>query len=127
RSGWLLPDAEWKYENHVLHVDNDSVAFKIEVDGEGLSATLVRAGKCLLGENSPTVVDVMGWHSPTYGRLDPSLFFISGTSGSLPLRIITSITFGEADPSDLAVQFSSTVERGCSVRSVTFMDECIEI
>ena len=127
RSGWLLPDAEWKYENHVLHVDNDSVAFKIEVDGEGLSASLVRAGKCLLGENSPTDVDVMGWHSPTYGRLDPSLFFISGTSGSLPLRIITSITFGEADPSDLAVQFSSTVERGCSVRSVTFMDECIEI
>jgi asparagine synthase (glutamine-hydrolysing) len=126
KNGWLLPDASWKLENHALQLNADSISFTVEVAGENLTTALIRAGEQLLGDYSPKNSEVLGWYSPTYARKDPALTFQSNISGSLPLRIVTTVTLGDADPVDLDVQLCRLGESDMSVQAASFMGERLE-
>jgi asparagine synthase (glutamine-hydrolysing) len=126
RNGWLLPDTSWKLENHVLQLNADYISIKVEAAGENLTGALIRAGEQLLGDYSPKNSDVMGWYSPTYARKDPALTFLSSISGSLPLRIVTTLTLGDVDPGDLDVQLFGPGESDMSVQAASFMGERLE-
>ncbi|MCB2214225.1 heparinase II/III family protein [bacterium] len=88
---WLLPDWELS-QPEIGRLRTMGPDFGFELRFEGVAdLAVIRAGECLLGEveAEPT----WGWYSPTYGVREPALMVIVGTSGELPLQVVTEWVF----------------------------------
>lgn len=127
RNGWLLPDLNWNYSDRVLDLSSESLSMRLETAGIDLSNVLIRAGERLSGDLLLNNQDIMGWYSPTYGQKEPGLFLGSIVKGTLPLRITTTITLGDAERSDLDVNLSSPGENEFNIQSVSFEGDRLEI
>lgn len=127
RNGWLLPDLNWNYGDRVLELCSESLSMRLETAGSDLSNVLIRAGERLSGDVLLNNQDIMGWYSPTYGQKEPGLYLVSYVKDTLPLRITTTITLGDAELSDFDVNLSSPGENEYNIQRVSFEGDRLEI
>jgi len=99
RLHWLLPDWGWELENTdsgcILMLDSPcgDVAVQIVAQPEPFQpvASLVRAGKILIGERD--VQPWEGWYSPTYGVKVPALSLAVTLAEKEQVRFVTEFIF----------------------------------
>ena len=85
---WQLPDWQWHLSAaHTLQLIGPDFSFLIEIKSAD-KLYLFRSGHCILGEK-PITAPNWGWHSPTYGKIFPSLMLIATQQGKIPLRFET--------------------------------------
>ena len=103
---WQLPDWEWlveadSRESYCLELKSPFGVIKmrlfLELSRERTSSprklTLVRAGKIVYGNGTPSPVE--GWFSPTYAEKVPGLTLCFTTTSQLPLQIHSQFVFPE--------------------------------
>ncbi|NPV55526.1 MAG: alginate lyase family protein [Anaerolineae bacterium] len=94
RLHWLLPLGEWHIEGDSvrIHLDKVVVTLMIRLTSEdaphGLS--VIKAGVCQAGNSQDH--QILGWHSPTYGQLNPAISVLFEWAGKLPTQVETIIT-----------------------------------
>ncbi len=122
RHGWLLPDAGWDLEGGVLRLSLDGAGLQLESQVDGAELDLLRAGVSLLHDAS-AAPGVLGWESPTYAVKRPALFLVAAGTQRLPLRAVTRISLGGADPRDVELSWRSITPERVGLAIVTYQDE----
>lgn len=86
RLHWLVADLPWSLQDGALELLHPSGVVRLTVESARAgTVTLDRAGERLAGEGS--AAPVSGWHSPTYGVLQPALSLSVTWQTDLPLEI----------------------------------------
>lgn len=86
RMHWLVADLPWAIEAGRLTLAHPAGEIQLSIDCEVEGTlTLDRCGQRLYGSGQPEPIS--GWHSPTYGVLQPALSFSFSCQSGLPLVI----------------------------------------
>jgi len=101
RVHWLLPDYEWKLEEHEsgvrLNLNSPhgwvmlSIHSSFIIHPSSLSASLVRAGELIHGQRD--VQPYEGWVSRTYGQKSPALSFAFEVTSEFNVTFTSEFTF----------------------------------
>ena len=99
RLHWLFPDLPISRVSgdpfQVSFVLNETpVSWNVLSSAPG-KATLIRAGKSLSNDPQPDDIRTLGWNSPTYGELRPSIALVYRLTSQLPVRLITVLFVGD--------------------------------
>jgi hypothetical protein len=109
RIHWTLPDLPWKLVDPALRLGRGPTAFHLTFRPSTVALGLYRAGELL--EGLPLAASdeaaTLGWNSPWYGSLDPTLSLLARLSGSSPLRLESWWAFGKAQAEELQVEWSA--------------------
>lgn len=127
RLSWLLAHLPWRRRGSGIELEVGTEKAFIEVDAGNCRVGIYTAGTLVAGEELGEHDPVLGWCSPTYAVKTPALQLIAHVANTLPVRLLTSITFGEdeIEPAELTWR---PPERGQpALERLLFEDEEIEI
>jgi hypothetical protein len=103
RLHWLAPDLPFEMTSSPFRVtftsDQSQIRWNLFSTFPAIS-TVVRAGK-QLGEEAqpefaPADTQLLGWHAPTYGDLQPAISLLMQTHSQLPVRFVTVVLTDES-------------------------------
>ena len=128
RLSWMLAHLPWRRRGRGIELEVGTEKAFIEVDAGDCRMGIYTAGTLVAGEELGEHDPVLGWFSPTYSVKTPALQLIAHVSSTLPVRLLTSITFGEEDEGELAEVTWRPPEKGQpAVERLIFEDEELEI
>ncbi|MFA9404623.1 MAG: alginate lyase family protein [Anaerolineales bacterium] len=128
RLSWMLAHLPWRRRGCGIELEVGTEKAFIEVDAGDCRMGIYTAGTLVAGEELGEHDPVLGWFSPTYSVKTPALQLIAHVSSTLPVRLLTSITFGEEDEGELAEVTWRPPEKGQpAVERLIFEDEELEI
>ncbi|UCF61715.1 MAG: alginate lyase family protein, partial [Anaerolineaceae bacterium] len=97
RTGWLLPDSEWRIKGDELLLTPSRVRLTMRTLGAEGPVGLYRAGVLIEGEPVSGEETLWGWRSLTYATKEPALRMVRESVGNLPLRLETWWSLNDAD------------------------------
>ena len=128
RLSWMLAHLPWRRRGCGIELEVGTEKAFIEVDAGDCRMGIYTAGTLVAGEELGEHDPVLGWFSPTYSVKTPALQLIARVSSTLPVRLLTSITFGEEDEGEPAKVNWRPPEKGQpAVERLIFEDEELEI
>src|SRR5208337_213569 len=99
RLHWLLPDLPLSVTTNSpfsARLSAEHVSFRWNVfSSSPASAAIVRGGKNVVGTIGWGDEELLGWESPTYGELCPSVSLVYFVKAPLPVRMVTVILAGD--------------------------------
>jgi len=99
RLHWLLPDLPLSVTTNSpfsARLSAGHVSFRWNVfSSSPASAAIVRGGKNVVGTIGWGDEELLGWESPTYGELCPSVSLVYFVKAPLPVRMVTVILAGD--------------------------------
>jgi hypothetical protein len=120
---WTLPDWDWSVAGDTLNLQAETGALRLQTPMEDAKLSLFRGGECLLEGESHRQESTQGWISPTYYALDQALCWNVRISCEFPERFCTWLSFNQADPGQLVVQYQPLKLGIPAIRSVAFFQE----
>ncbi len=103
RLHWLAPDLPFEMANSLFQVTFVSSRSQIRwnlFSSVPAISTVVRAGKRLVKEPRPEFstadTQLLGWHAPTYGDLQPAISLLLQTRSRFPIRFVTVVLTDES-------------------------------
>jgi hypothetical protein len=127
RLSWLLAHLPWRRRGCGIELEVGTEKAFIEVDAGDCRMGIYTAGTLVAGEELGEHDPVLGWFSTTYAVKTPALQLIAHVSNTLPVRLLTSITFGEDESVPAEVAWRPPERGQPALDRLLFEDEELEI
>ncbi len=127
RLSWLLAHLPWRRRECGIELEVGTERATIDVDAGDCRMGIYAAGTLVAGEELGEHDPVSGWFSPTYAVKTPALQLIVLVSNTLPVRLLTSITFGEDESGSAEVAWRPPEKGQPALDRLLFDEEELEI